>query len=711
MDQVVALPTLIDIAAPLEGSDSIVLQPYKGESFCLQNFPHSPLTLPQGSQVFSVAAPTCDAIPRQRILEQSVTYLNHALEVLELKNVLQPPRLLLVLPDKTRSAIAARLLIDSVLMLKEQFPALGFTLLFGLGTHPPMNSGEIEKHLGKVRYRTLLRQNIAIHQQTTRNPYLPTQEVGLTKSPAVESTGFMKLVQLLESCQAMVHQQLATTADHSLERHLALQEVIKTSHAHLAPSIGETSKDPAKAMVSLNHRCRHTMVMPRLLWEHHLTIVAGDTDLHPYEGRGGSGGLHKMLTVALADLGTIRLSHRAHVLLDSQTRVGAGENVFVRILDWLAIALGEALTQESDSRARALPLGFSVLSLENGDVHGFWWSQKESSRQPLSAVKKQVQTRSVCHPLHLVITEAETGKGTDILAGARSLQYVADWDTQDNPILADTCHQRVALLFNPCDEPQNHGGIGNYGTKQQLQVLQALADKHRYQLRGELSIVTSLSQCLKAIQHHRRATLSRWLDHLQLVSEMDDFLDLVQDLVRLTQVLILFEQNPVLWQEELQALLSNYSNPYSKEGKAIAELLNSLLRGDSLGKIDQQLTDLRCHYHNTIGLGPGGQRALRLYRILQKFEILILATTNNNVLDFLEQLDPDLCAFLPDVIANSFRENQVSCRLLGIVGINLNEHTCQTALDYGINYTKFYNPLVANPQIGFLPQSLILRRC
>lgn len=710
-----ALPTFIEFAVPL-GKSSDIAPPrsccYRGEPLFLKTFPQTPLTLPQASQVFSPPPLACDAIPRAQVLEKSIRYLTNALDTLGLMDANHPPRLLLVLPDKTRSPIAARLLIDTVLTVKAQFPALDFTLLFGLGTHPPMTTCDIEQHLGKARYQTLLTHNIPIHQQSTRDPRLPTQTVWVPKSEEMACTSFAALAQIVERHQANVYQHLATTQAHSLDRHLALEAVMTASHDSLAQSVGAFANvaTDTEVTVTADHCPRHALVVPRLLWEHHLTIVAGDTDLHPYEGRGGSGGLHKMLTIALADLATIRLSHGTRILLDPQTRVGAGENAFVRILDQLAQALSDALIRDVNSCARSQPLGFSLLSLQNGDIHGFWWSQTESSRQQLTAVKQRRHTQAVSLPLHLVITEAELGKGTDMLAGARSLQYVADWDSTDNAILMNTPHQRVALLFNPCDEGQNHGGIGNHGTLRQLLVLQALAREHRHRLQSELSNVTNAAQCLNVIQHHRRETLSRWLHHLQLVSEMDDFLRLVGDVVRLIQTLIRLDHNPVPLQEDLQAILSIYSNVYSPEGRAIADLLNGLTGEDSLEALAQKLTTLSRHYGNTIGLGAGGQRALRLYRILQKFEALIIATKNATVLDFLATLDPDLRSFLPPPVAAVFAQNQITCCLLGIVAIDLNHHPCQTAVDCAINHAKFYNPGVPQPHIGFLPQPLILKR-
>ena len=710
---VVALPTLIELGVPRVGTGdggASEAFPYQGESLALQNFPQT-FTLPKTSQVLPPPPCTVAPLSRQVILEKSIDYLTSALHSLGLLDGMNAPRLLLVLPDKTRPAIAARLLIDSVLALKTQFPALDFTILFGLGTHPPMTPQDIERHLGTARYQTLLSNIIPIHQQTTRDPYLPTQTVWVPQSDEMRYTSFAALARRLEHHQASLGKQLATTRPHSLDRHWALETMMTESHDALTYAPGQTSgiTDGGVGTVA-NHRRRHALIVPQLLWEHHLTIVAGDTDLHPYEGRGGSGGLHKMLAIALADLGTIRLSHGTSILLDSHTRVGSGENAFVRMLDHLAHALGDALLRDANSWARSRPLGFSILSLHQGDIHGFWWSQNESSRQGLTAVKQRSQTQTLPRPLHLVITEAELGKGTDMLAGARALQYVADWDSLDNCILMDTPHQRVALLFNPCNEPNNHNGIGNHGTLQQLAVLQALAQDHQPQLRSELSKVQSIAQCLNVLQHHRRAILSRWFQHLQLVSEMDDLLRLVGDLVHLIQTLRRWDHNFVPLQEDLQAILSIYSSPHSPEGRAIADLLALFTAEVSLGVIIRQIQTLSRHYNHTIGLGAGGQRALRLYRILQKFEALILATTNETVLKFLTTLDPDLRPHLPPAIANIFADNHIACGVLGIVGINLNHQTVQGAVDGAIHYATFYNPDVSQPHIGFLPKPLILKR-
>lgn len=708
------LPTVIELADSLDGSPERESPPsYQGEPLFLNNFPQTAVSLPSGSQVFASSTPSYQAIPRQRVLDHSVNYLSQVLKTLALTDTASPLQLLLVLPDKTRSPIAGRLLIDCVLRVQAQFPALTFSLLFGLGTHPPMTSHEIEQHLETTRYQRLLKQNIPIYQQTTRDPCLPTQTVWVSKSPEMQWTSFAALGRMLADYQADGRQRQAATPPHSLERYLALQGIMTDSHDALRHPVADSGPEKAAMGESpaVVNGDRHGLIVPQLLWDHHLTLVAGDTDLHPYEGRGGSGGIHKMLTIALADLGTIRLSHGPRILLDPQTRVGGGENAFVRILDQLADALGNALITDVGSQARTRPLGFSLLSLQNDEIHGVWWSQQESSRQQLTAVKLRRQTHSLSHPLHLVVTEAEVGKGTDILAGARALQYLADWDSPDNTILRATPHQRVALLFNPCNEGQNHGGIGNHGTKQQLQVLQGLAREHQAQLRHELSTVTSLSHCLTLLQHHRRDVLNRWLHHLQLVSEIDDFLAVVGDLVKLIQLLDAGGQSSVALQEDLQAILSIYSSPYSEEGRAIAGLLGALTQGESLTAITQRITDLSHRYRTSIGLGAGGQRALRLYRILQKFETLIFATPNETVLDFLEHLDPDLCPLLPPAIADEFMAKTISCRLLGIVGIDLNQHTAQTAVDWGIHYTRFYNPQVADPQIGFLRQSLILRRC
>jgi hypothetical protein len=71
------------------------------------------------------------------------------------------------------------------------------------------------------------------------------------------------------------------------------------------------------------------------------------------------------------------------------------------------------------------------------------------------------------------------------------------------------------------------------------------------------------------------------------------------------------------------------------------------------------------------GLGEGGQRALRLLKILERFDRLLIATDNKAVIQFLEELDPIQCA-------------QSQQRNLGIASIDLTLYSCQEAINIAL---------------------------
>ncbi len=64
-------------------------------------------------------------------------------------------RLLLVLPDKTRTQMAANLLLDSVLALAQHRQFEQITILYGLATHPLMEGVDIERLISRDRLRRL----------------------------------------------------------------------------------------------------------------------------------------------------------------------------------------------------------------------------------------------------------------------------------------------------------------------------------------------------------------------------------------------------------------------------------------------------------------------------------------------------------------------------------------------------------------------------
>jgi hypothetical protein len=308
-----------------------------------------------------------------------------------------------------------------------------------------------------------------------------------------------------------------------------------------------------------------------------------------------------------------------------------------------------------------------------------------------------------------VVCDADRKKGTDILAGARALQILCEEDKGDNVLLADSPRQRVALLFNPCLESRNHGGIGNLGTKKQLDVLGQLVQNRQANLRTQLSAVKTFDQALSLVRAQRRQILTDWTHHLLLVSDFPDFLDLLKTLIWMLRQLASINFDAQKIGEYLQSSLSNYANHCSDEGRIIHQLQVAYLNQPDLETLFDHVSNLQQAYANTEGLGEGGQRALRLLKILQKFETFLLATDNLIVLNYLEALDPDLTPFLPASLRPGLSRHAIRFGLLGITGIDLKQNSCQQALDKAIDYVEFYRSPPQNYQITFLPRPLIIK--
>jgi hypothetical protein len=133
------------------------------------------------------------------------------------------------------------------------------------------------------------------------------------------------------------------------------------------------------------------------------------------------------------------------------------------------------------------------------------------------------------------------------------------------------------------------------------------------------------------------------------------------------------------------------------------------LNQPDLEALFNHVSNLQQAYATTEGLGEGGQRALRLLKILQKFETFLLATENPTVLNYLETLDPDLTPFLPASLRPGLSGHALRFGLLGITGIDLQQNSCQQALDKAIDYVEFYHSPPKNYQITFLPRPLIIK--
>ncbi|MFM8525695.1 MAG: lactate racemase domain-containing protein, partial [Cyanobacteriota bacterium] len=203
--------------------------------------------------------------------------------------------------------------------------------------------------------------------------------------------------------------------------------------------------------------------MPEILWNCDLLLVAGDTDLHPYEGRAGSGGIHKMLAIGVGCLSTIRMTHSLDILTDPLTRPGEKGNRFVELVDYFAKEIINALRTPRGPLIAA-PIGISTVALRVDQPEAFWIGDREEERTCLMQPLKQERTVAMREAVDVVIADTEEEKGTDLLAGARSLHFLCNFNKSNNPILCKTSPWRTALLFNGCHEMRNAHGIGNSGT-------------------------------------------------------------------------------------------------------------------------------------------------------------------------------------------------------------------------------------------------------
>ncbi len=669
-------------------SEYLLLAPRQDRKFsltpelevALKSFPGQALTLPQGSHQLAANPDKYAGFERPQLLEDCLAYLEKALQSLDLLLGANPCRLLLILPDKTRTAIAAHLLVDAMLILKERYPPLELTVLFGLGTHQPMTEAEMIRFLGETRYEQLKNLGVPLKQQTTLDPLMPQGEVYLddhgVPGEELDPVSFADLMTALHDLAALVPE----------------------------PSGLESQK--------LIHSC-HTLSLPLDLWQHDLAIVAGDAQLHPYEGRSGSGGIHKMLVVGLANIQSIRSTHNTRILLAPHTRVGNPDNAFVRSLDRLVSSLTKSLQTRLDSRACTLPLGLSVATNGNDHIYGLWLGQQESQRQRLAAVLQETFTATLPQSLHLVVSDVQPHKGTDVLASARALQYLCQWDETDNVLLSGEPHQRVALLFHPQPDQTDPETIANRGTKKHLDVLVQLVQERRSLITQKLAQSPDCEQFLACHQRHRQALLSDWMQHLKLVSEAHIFLAHLSTLaiaVETLQHLNVETQKQTIAQETLKTILKSYSNPYSDIGRALGDLYKIYETSQNIKALLHKIQHYQAIFKNHEGLGEGGQRTLRLVMLLEKFQTLLIATDHSAVLRYLPTLDLDLTSLLPQALRPAWQNVALPMGILGIIGIDLGQYSPQNALDIAIAYTQHYNADILEPKMGFLHDPLIIRR-
>lgn len=623
----------------------------------LLSHPGSILTLPKGSQPLIPRAQAASRpLSREHLLARIQQRLRQERATTTSVSKRESWRVLLLLPDKTRRQTAARLTVDALLDLCAQEPGWSVDIVFGLGTHPLMQAQEIEEMLGPERLRRLEALGRALHQQSTLAS-LPLRSLTVAAPRPAEAEG-----------------ETRSAGDVRLE-------------------------------------------VPEVLWQHDMIVVAGDTDLHPYEGRGGSGGIHKMIAIGIGCLSAIRITHSMEILTHPQTRPGEAKNHFVETVDHFARSIIGALMQPSGS-LRCAPLGISVVAKQPDKPDAFWIGNHEEERAVLLEELKLTRSLEIDSGVNLVVADTEPEKATDLLAGARSLHFLCSYDGIDNPLLCQDSACITAIMFNACHQLCNAKGIGNKGTVLHLEALRTFAlEALSSSPESEVAVIHSMpggtssagiGRALKA------RILSRWERYLNLVSKEDEVF------AQLEQSLLAHGEGTTSLADVLKRIDEALPNSFGPHRHILAGIRGRLLGGNA----DSALLFLR-ETLDTLGfkgLGEGGQRALRLLTILRKFDQLLVATENRAVLDFLggDQLCTEEGEVHPTSEPARVSEQPVSpFALVGLLGISLQAHTPQQCLDLAIQRhlqieerCKTAEPGTKKTplRLAFLQEPVILRR-
>ena len=566
----------------------------------LHSYPSCSLELPRGVQLLLPRGgyrQTCCPLKIRNRLQKALLRRLDPLQIAD-------RRVLLILPDHTRRSEASHSAIDALLGLLHGRCQFSLTLLFGLGSHPPMGQDRIVQLLGHHRWQALQQMSVPILEHTTLQP-LPCKPLDVSK-PEWMGPGHLRLD------------------------------------------------------------------LPAVLWDSHLVVVAGNTELHPYESRCGSGGLNKMLVIGLGNQAIIHHTHAIKVLMDPATKDRRENSRFVQLLDYYGRAITHALMR---SQLRSPPLGFSLLSLDPVDsaVHGVWVGEEDPERSVLTSRLHQERTCKIAKPLDFVISDSEVSKSTDFLAGGRSLHVLCSLDRPSRPVLCRNSPVRTAFLLNACHEAANADGIGNRGTKLHLDVLAQC-------VQSELQLLLQHTHCTpKLLKRSRMRALMCWHRYLHLVSIQDEFLhEFSASVIRVSS-----HQCDSYRDIEARGELSRRLTPFQAipgvYGQRIRALIRSCLDGDwhaVMRELSIWQQSLPSH-----AFADGGQRALRFLLILQRFERFVLVTDNQSVLAYIQKLSPDLRQyksaswFDPLPLEDPFRFD-----LLGLSGIDLRLQTPTDAL-------------------------------
>lgn len=625
----------------------------------LQSYPEYTVKVPPQTNIFSPRLPSpYYTLDRKQLVSYCKKEIDAKIAIGEKGYQRNLKKILLILPDKTRSQVAARILIDAILNIIKNKPEIKVTLLYGLGTHPLMTLEEIEKLIGRERYLKLQEIGVAIKQQTTKIKTNELVEIIINPNPS--------------------------------------QQIKRDSE--ITPSL--TERDDSSYSVKI----------PQLLFNHDLTLIAGDTKIHPYEGRYGSGGINKMLAVGIASLNEIRRSHSTSVLLATTARAGDPTSPFIKMIDTTADGIKQAMISDSKSQAMSVPYGFTVLAQDEDQIWEAAFGDHENYRQELAQSNYRNHVFSVETTFNLVISDIEPKRGTDILAGARALQYICDWNEESAPLLKPPEQNSVALLYNPCNEPLNNSGIGNDGTKEQLDILLEMTQEHSDLIKGQLLQATSWQEIEKILRIARDDLLQQWQLHLQLVSEADQ---IWLQLEKLAKTVLAHRSKGIFnhsTEQSLHKMLFKYAGKHNVTMKIMSQLLKQYEQGyDFRGIIDQIASQFLAHKEH-FGLGEGGQRALRLLKICQHFKHFLIATFNPVVISYIHQLNPDLTTYISPSLKHQFHLKSRPITLLGIQTIDLNTCSPQVALDIAYQYSASFESSANNIKIAYLKKPVILRR-
>lgn len=542
-------------------------------------------------------------------------------------------RVLLVLPDHTRRSEASHIAIDAVLSLLHQNPTFSLTVLFGLGSHPPMGDRRIAHLLGQDRWHVLQQLAVPILEHTTLQP-LPSKPLDVAQ-PEWMDQGILRLD------------------------------------------------------------------LPTVVWDSHLLIVAGNTELHPYESRCGSGGLNKMLVIGLGNQSIIHHTHSIKVLTDPAAKDRRKDSRFVQLLDYYAEAITKALMRVHLDQP---PLGFSLVCLDPADsaVHGFWLGEEDAERSELTAKLQKERTCCIAKPLDFLMADSEMSKSTDWLAGGRSLHVLCSLDRPNRPILSRSSSIRTAFLLNSCYEVANAEGIGNRGTKIHLDVLAEC-------IQSEITFLLPHSHCTEQLLHRSRTrVLRRWHRYLQLVSIQEELiLETTELLQRISRLQHTNHQTIGLFWQQISRRFMRFKDTPGTIGECIRSLIHYCDDGNVLAVQNELSCWRQCL--PSYAFAQGGQRALRFLLILQRFERFVLATTNPAVLAYIKVLSPDLRQLKPPTwfervpIADPFRLD-----LLGISGVDLRLQTPTQAMQQCLKAHNLLKVPAAPAVCGFVQNPVLV---